>query len=137
MRANGDRLQAPPAMIPLAPGQSWVEERTRVAVGRNANVSGKLIFHEPVRVEGNFRGEVSSADLVVIAEGGLIDGRVRAPRLLVLGEMLGEICSAKRVVLGPRSRMFGTIETEQLTVCEGARLDADVRMPRAAKGSDS
>ena len=50
--------------IPHDAGMAWVEERTRVAVGRNVNVSGKLIFHEPVRIEGRFRGEVRSAELV-------------------------------------------------------------------------
>ena len=44
--------------IPQDAGVAWAEERTRVAVGRNVNVSGRLIFQEPVRIEGRFKGEV-------------------------------------------------------------------------------
>jgi cytoskeletal protein CcmA (bactofilin family) len=121
-----DAFRMPVTALPLAPGQVWIEERTRVAVSRNINVSGKLVFQEPVRIEGNFRGEVSSSDLVVISEGGAVNGRLKSPRLLILGELQGDITGSKSVVLGPRSRVRGRIESETLTVCEGARLEGDL-----------
>jgi cytoskeletal protein CcmA (bactofilin family) len=128
---GADAFRMPASALPLAPGQAWIEERTRVAVSRNINVSGKLVFQEPVRVEGHLRGEVSSGDLVVICEGAAVDGRVKTPRLLVLGSLHGDILGAKSVVLGPRSRTKGRIETESLTVCEGARLEGDVAVVRS------
>lgn len=127
---HGEFSPGPSATIPRAPGQAWVEERTRVAVGRGASVAGRLIFHEPVRIEGSFRGEVNAADLVVIADDGSVEGRVRAPRMLILGELRGELSGCHRLVLGPRSRVHGRIETIVLTVCEGAHLEGEVRMPR-------
>jgi cytoskeletal protein CcmA (bactofilin family) len=116
--------------IPPMPDAEWAEERTRVAVARNINISGRLSFQEPVRIEGNFRGEVSSSELVVISEHGSVEGRVRTPRLLVLGALRGDITETRLVVLGPRARVFGRIETDILRVCEGALLDGDVRVPR-------
>jgi cytoskeletal protein CcmA (bactofilin family) len=121
-------MPAPTADIPRPPGQAWVEERTRVAVSRGVNVSGRLVFSEPVRIEGRFRGEVRSADLVVISTEGSLDGGVHAPRLLVLGELRGDIHGAQKVVLGPRARVNGRIEVQQLTICEGARFDGYIAM---------
>src|SRR5208282_827954 len=118
--------------IPKDAGVAWAEERTRVAVGRNINVSGKLIFQEPVRIEGRFRGEVRSVELVVVGEEGMIEGKVFAPRLLIMGELRGDVVGCDRVVLGPRAKFFGNIETRNLTVSEGAYLDGNVRMSRAA-----
>jgi len=80
------------------------EARTRVAVGRNVNVSGKLIFHEPIRIEGRFRGEVRSPELVVIGEEGMIEGKVFAPRILIMGELRGDVFGCDRLALGPRRR---------------------------------
>ena len=114
--------------IPHDAGVAWAESRTRVAVGRNVNVSGKLIFHEPVRIEGRFRGEVRSVDLVVVGEEGMIEGKVFAPRLLIMGELRGDLVGCDRVVLGPRAKVFGNIETRNLTVAEGAYLEGDIRM---------
>jgi cytoskeletal protein CcmA (bactofilin family) len=119
-----------PTAIPAMPGAEWVEERTRVAVARNVNVSGRLSFQEAVRIEGNFRGEVSSSELVVISDHGSVEGRVRTPRLLVLGVFRGNVSDTRLVVLGPRARVFGRIETDTLRVCEGALLDGDVRVAR-------
>jgi cytoskeletal protein CcmA (bactofilin family) len=127
-----EAFRTPVSALPLAPGQAWIEERTRVAVSRNINVSGKLVFQEPVRIEGSFRGEVSSTDLVVITEEGLVDGRIKTPRLLILGRLQGDIVGSKSVVLGPRSRVKGRIVAERLTVCEGARLEGDLVVGRGA-----
>jgi len=120
--------------VPNAPGQAWIEERTRVAVGRGINVSGRLVFQEPVRIEGRFKGEVSSSDLVVVTEQASVEGRVRTPRVLILGELNGEIIGAKSAVLGPKARVNANIESESLTVCEGAKLEGDIRSNGPARG---
>jgi len=114
--------------IPYDAGTAWAEARTRVAVGHNVNVSGKLIFNEPVRIEGRFRGEVRSVDLVVIGEYGMVEGRVSAPRLLIMGELRGDVTGCDRIVLGARAKVFGNIEARNLTIREGAYLDGTVRM---------
>jgi cytoskeletal protein CcmA (bactofilin family) len=118
--------------IPQDAGAAWAEARTRVAVGRNVNVSGKLIFHEPVRIEGRFRGEVRSIDLVVVGEEGMIEGKVFAPRLLVMGELRGDVVGCDRLVLGPHARFTGNIETRNLTISEGAYVDGNVHMTRVS-----
>src|ERR1700685_3868509 len=121
--------------IPQDAGVAWAESRTRVAVGRNVHISGKLIFHEPIRIEGRFRGEVRSVELVVVGEEGMIEGKVFAPRLLIMGELRGDLVGFKRVVLGPRAKVFGNIETQNLIVAEGAYLDGNVRMTRLSAES--
>src|SRR5262249_14949980 len=107
---------------------SWIEERVRIAVNRNVRVTGRLVFQEPIRIDGHFRGEVSSSELVVIAEEGSVGGRIQSPRLVVLGELEGDIIASGSVVLGPHSRFKGKIEAGNLTICEGARLSADLRI---------
>ncbi len=108
--------------------QAWVDERTRVAVGRNTNISGKLIFQEPVRIEGKFRGEMSSVELLVVTAEAKIEGKISAPRLLILGELQGDVVGAAQVVLGPAARVNGRIEAKSLTVCEGAQFNGEVQM---------
>jgi cytoskeletal protein CcmA (bactofilin family) len=106
---------------------SWVEERARIAVNRNVRIAGRLVFQEPIRIDGHFRGEVSSSELVVISEDGSVGGRIRSPRVVVFGELEGTI-SSKSVILGPHSRFKGKIEADNLTICEGAYLEAELRI---------
>jgi cytoskeletal protein CcmA (bactofilin family) len=106
---------------------SWVEERARIAVNRNVRIAGRLVFQEPIRIDGHFRGEVSSSELVVISEDGSVGGRIRSPRVVVFGVLEGTI-SSKSVILGPHSRFKGKIEADNLTICEGAYLEAELRI---------
>ena len=121
------------AQIPFDAGTAWAESRTRVAVNRNVNVSGKLIFNEPVRIEGRFRGEVRSIDLVVIGEEGMVEGKINAPRLLIMGELRGDVIGCDRIVLGTRAKVFGNIEARNLTIREGAYFEGAVRMTGLAE----
>jgi cytoskeletal protein CcmA (bactofilin family) len=107
---------------------AWIEERARIAINRNVKVAGHLVFQEPIRIDGHFRGEVSSSELVIVSENGSVGGRIRSPRLVVLGELEGDITAAKSVVLGPHSRFTGKIEADSLTIFEGACLNADLRI---------
>jgi cytoskeletal protein CcmA (bactofilin family) len=125
--SSAESFRQPTPVLPNTPGDAWIEERTRIAVGRGINVSGRLVFQEPVRIEGSFRGEVSSSELVVISEQASVEGKVRAPRVLILGELTGDVVGAKSAVLGPHARVKGNIDSETLTVCEGAQLEGDVR----------
>ena len=128
---SGSREPFDTLSVPNDPPPSWIEERTRIAVGRNVNVSGKLIFHEPVRIEGRFRGEVTSAELLVIGESSTIEGKVRATRLLIMGELRGDVVGSQRVVLGRRARVTGNIEAQSLSICEGAQFEGTVQMTNA------
>jgi cytoskeletal protein CcmA (bactofilin family) len=122
----------PIAQAPHPPMQAMVDERTRVAVGRNTNIAGKLIFQEPVRIEGKFRGEVTSVELLVVTAEASIEGKIRAPRLLILGQLHGDVVDANQVVLGPVARVEGLIQAHSLTICEGAVFNGEVRMKAGA-----
>ena len=111
-----------------APALRWMHERVRTVV--SGTIRGKLIYQESVRVEGRISGELSSTELVIIAEGASLHGRVRTPRLLVLGEFEGDVIGAKTVVLGTQARVRANIRAESLVVQEGARLDGDVSVNR-------
>jgi len=127
----------PASADPGLSSNGWVQERTRIAVGQGVNVSGKLIFNEPVRIEGTFRGEVTSSSLVVIAETGTVEGKMKASKLVVLGEMRGDIVDASRAYLGSHARVYGDIAAENLTVCEGAYFSGNVKMTSKRVASSS
>src|SRR5271156_4366016 len=118
--------------IPQDAGVAWGGGPAPRPVGPNAHVSGQTMFSQTTRIEGRFRGEVRSVELVVIGEEGMIEGKVVAPRLLIMGELRGDIVGCDRVVLGPHAKVFGNIETHNLTVAEGAHLDGNVRMTRVS-----
>ena len=103
----------------------------RSLLGADTVVTGRLSFNAPTRIDGTLRGEVRATELLVIGEGGFVDGTVRAQKLVVLGKMRGDVRGADQVEIGPGGQLTGTIETRSLVVQEGGQLDGDCRIQPA------
>jgi cytoskeletal protein CcmA (bactofilin family) len=104
----------------------WREIRTFLDPG--TQVSGKLNFTTPTRIEGRLRGEVRASDLLVIAAGGQLQGTVWPTSLVVAGEVRGQILGAERVEIQSGGRVTGTIQTKVLIIAQGATFEGDCRM---------
>lgn len=136
-----------PWRLPAAPPPRPVNESARVPaeflappqamrpmLGADSDVSGKLNFCGPTRIDGRLRGEVRGTDMLVIGESGYVNGTIHATNLVVLGRVEGDILGAERVEIGPHGALRGNIETRALVVHDGAHLDGDCRVappPRA------
>jgi cytoskeletal protein CcmA (bactofilin family) len=121
---------APPQVNFLAPPQL-----VRATLDPDSEVSGKLSFSVPTRIDGRLRGEVRGSDMLVIGESGYINGTIRAVQLIVLGRVDGDVVGAERVEIGPRGELRGSVETRALVVHDGAILDGDCRVAPPAKAT--
>jgi len=136
-----------PWRLPDAPPQRPVSEderppdflapppTQRALLCEDSEVSGKLSFSGPTRIDGRLRGDVRGTDLLVIGESGHVHGTIRASTLVVLGRVDGDIVGADRVEIGPRGAFNGTIETRALVVHDGGQLDGDCRVSPPARAT--
>jgi cytoskeletal protein CcmA (bactofilin family) len=106
----------------------------RASLDRDSEVSGKLSFSGPTRIDGTLRGEVRANELLVIGESGYVHGTVRAGSVLLLGRVEGDIVGAERVEIGPCGVLRGSIEARNLVVRDGGMIDGACRVtpPRPA-----
>lgn len=100
----------------------------RPSLGPDTSVSGRLSFTVPTRIDGKLRGEVRASELLVVGEDAVVEGVVRALKLVVLGEVRGDVRGADCVEIGAGGRLMGTVETHSLIVKEGGCLDGDCRI---------
>jgi cytoskeletal protein CcmA (bactofilin family) len=107
----------------------------RASLDQESDVSGKLSFSGPTRIDGRLRGEVRGADTLVIGESGYVNGTIRATSLVVLGRVEGDVVGAERVEIGPHGALLGNIETRALVVHDGAQLDGDCRVAPPPKAT--
>ena len=89
-------------------GNAWQE--VRVSLGPDAEVTGKLSFTVPTRIEGKLKGEVRATDLLVVGPQAIVHASVQAEKLIVLGEIRGEVRQASRVEICTGGRLFGDVE---------------------------
>ncbi len=89
---------------------------------------GQLSFRGTIRVDGNFVGTITSEGKLIIGKDGKVQGTVNINELVVLGNLSGDICVAKRTVLHQSAKVTGVITTPLLTMEEGALLQGELHM---------
>jgi len=126
------RTRTPMASGPdlLTRPQGWQD--VRVSLGSDAEVSGRLSFATATRIEGKLKGEVRSSDLLVIGPSAVVQATVRADRLVILGEVHGEVQGATRVQICSGGKLYGDVETRGLVIEEGALLEGKCKMGEPA-----
>jgi cytoskeletal protein CcmA (bactofilin family) len=107
-------------------GDAWRE--VSVSLGSDAEVSGRLSFSGATRIEGRLKGEVRSADLLVVGPQAVVRATVHAGVLVVLGRIYGNVVEAARVEIRPGGLIVGDITTRALVVAEGGTFEGNCRM---------
>jgi len=97
-------------------------------LGAGTNYQGKLHFQGAVRIDGSFRGEVSSDGTLVVGQEASVEGQVHVGQLVLSGRIVGEVEAKNKVVLHKTANLQGNIRTPVLVVEEGAILEGQINM---------
>jgi cytoskeletal protein CcmA (bactofilin family) len=97
-------------------------------LGPGSQFEGKLVFNEIVRLDGAFRGEITSHDTLIVGESADIHADVQVGTLIMSGRFKGSIKAKSRVELRAPAHVDGSIETPTLSVEDGVILNGTITM---------
>lgn len=101
--------------------QSFSGKTSLIAVG--AELVGDMRFQGAVQVDGRVTGNLlASEGLVRISAGGVVEGEVRAPHIVVEGEVLGDVYASTHLELGARARVRGNLHYALMEMAMGAQI---------------
>ncbi len=92
---------------------------------RDTEFQGDLSFKGSFRIDGHFKGKITSDSLLIIGEEGKVEADVRVGFLVINGEVKGNIQATDKVEIHSRGRVIGTLSTPRLAVEEGAYIEAN------------
>ncbi|MCX7635047.1 MAG: polymer-forming cytoskeletal protein [Syntrophales bacterium] len=104
-------------------------DRIKLVLGEGAKIWGNVEAPGTILVEGNVVGNVQ-AEKVIAGEKASIKGDITAAFVTVAGTVEGNIHAGESVVLKATARMTGDMDTQYLTVHEGAIFNGISRMSR-------
>jgi len=87
-----------------------------------------LVFNEIVRLDGAFRGEVTSHDTLIVGESAEIQADIQVGTLILSGNFKGNVKAKTRVELRSPAKVDGTIETPAISVEDGVLLNGTITM---------
>jgi cytoskeletal protein CcmA (bactofilin family) len=93
-------------------------------IGAGTRVDGDVRvtggMHVEGRVHGNVVAEAGGAALLEVAQGGVVEGNVDVPRVVVHGEVRGDIRASDKVELGATARVSGSVVYGVIEMAAGA-----------------
>jgi cytoskeletal protein CcmA (bactofilin family) len=98
-------------------------------VGDVLKFTGEVRFKSMLRIDGNFSGNVSSADGTLIVSNGaqVTEAVINVAVAKINGTVEGDIKATKELVLGPTASVTGSVSAPALVVQEGARFNGNCR----------
>jgi len=85
-------------------------------------IEGKIEGAGSVRIAGKFKGDVNVQGDLTIESGAKLNGGVRADKVVIAGELEGNVEGASLVNLLPTAVVVGDVKAGLLTVASGARM---------------
>ncbi|MBE0503486.1 MAG: polymer-forming cytoskeletal protein [Desulfuromonadales bacterium] len=102
-------------------------------LGPGSHFEGKMAFDEIVRLDGAFRGEITSRDTLIVGETADIQAQVLVGTLIVSGKIRGNIKAVSRVEMRAPAQIDGDVETPSLIVEEGVIWNGQLIMKQGEK----
>ena len=91
-------------------------------IASDLTIEGKIEGTGHVRIAGRFKGDVNVQGDLTIEAGAKLTGGVRAKRVIIAGELEGNIDGAVRVELLEGGVLIGDVKAGSLTVAAGSRM---------------
>ena len=105
-----------------------VSHEITVVLQKGCHLEGRLQFEGTARIDGHFKGEIFTPDVLVIGEDALVTGQIEADVVIISGKFDGDIYATQRVELQAPALVKGRIQTHILQIEEGAVFDGKTKM---------
>ena len=118
-------------------------QRIETLIAAGTRVEGNLIVSGGLHLEGYVFGNVCCAAggtaALCIAPKGVVEGIVDVPRVVVHGEVRGDIRASEKVELGPTARVSGNVTYGVIEMAAGAVIQGRLVAARSpsANGVDA
>ena len=104
-----------PAPMPSKP-------KTESLIAPDITIEGKIEGAGHVRIAGNFKGDVNVRGDLTIEPNARVTGNVRAEKVTIAGELIGNIEAAVHVELLQTGALTGDLKAGSLSVAAGSRM---------------
>jgi cytoskeletal protein CcmA (bactofilin family) len=122
--ATEHKLDAVPTPLAAAPTQAPVREKAKSEslIAPDIAIEGKIEGAGHVRIAGRFKGDVNVNGDLTIEPRATVTGSVRADKVIVAGELIGNVESATHVELTQGGALTGDLKAGTLIVAAGSRM---------------
>jgi len=103
------------------------QNRIDSLIGAGTRIEGNVVFAGGLRIDGEVKGDVHSAEgahgTLVISEQARVEGAIHVSHMVVNGTIVGPVHASEFLELQPRSRVTGDVHYASLEMHLGAVVE--------------
>lgn len=111
---------------PAPVARTSTSESKESVIASDLTIEGKIEGSGHVRLAGKFKGDVNVQGDLTIEVGARLNGGVKARKVIIAGELEGNVDSAERVELLDSGMMIGDIKAGTVTIAAGSKMRGQV-----------
>ena len=119
----------------VATAKQTAQGEITTLLGRGAAFEGKLTFDGTVRIDGRFKGEVFSDDVLVIGEGAHVEAEIDIGEVIIQGTVVGNVKAKRSIEIHAPGRVKGDLTTPSLQIDKGMIFEGRSFMENATATS--
>jgi cytoskeletal protein CcmA (bactofilin family) len=98
-------------------------------LGRGTHFEGKLFFEGRVRIDGSFKGEIRSPDVLIIGEGAEVDAEIEVGTVIIKGgSVSGNVRAAQAIELYVPAKVTGSLHSPEIFMDKGVQFSGTCTM---------
>lgn len=98
-------------------------------LGRGTHFEGKLHFEGRVRIDGSFKGEIRSDDVLIIGEGAEVEAEIDVATVIIKGGTVsGNVRAARAIELYVPARVSGNLHSPEVFMDKGVQFSGNCTM---------
>jgi cytoskeletal protein CcmA (bactofilin family) len=98
-------------------------------LGRGTHFEGKLHFEGRVRIDGGFRGEIRSEDVLIIGEGAEVEADIEVGTAIIKGgSVTGDVRAIHSIELYVPAHVTGSLHAPEIFMDKGVQFSGTCTM---------
>ena len=109
-------------------------ENTTVASGQTSIIAqgckfdGKITVRGSLRIEGEYKGDISEHESLVIGKTGVVRGSCKVKNAIIGGQLFGNVMAENKIELQSGSHVEGDTHTKRLVIAQGVFIEGNCSM---------
>ncbi|MCC6209316.1 MAG: polymer-forming cytoskeletal protein [Gammaproteobacteria bacterium] len=105
-------------------------DKVDTLIGQRTEIHGDIVFSGGLHIDGAIKGNIEAgndgATNLVLSDKGSIEGEVRAPHVMIDGQVVGNIYASESIELALHARITGNVYYKRIEVAMGAEVNGSL-----------
>lgn len=126
---------------PIEATENGVESRrdgaTKITLGPEDSLDGKLTYNGSLTVQGQAQGEFRVSGNFEVGTGATVKALIEGSNVTIKGEVEGVLTARDKLTIGKSGRLSADVTVKRLQIEDGASFNGHVRMGSFEQSSGS